>query len=318
MTTNSQEDPPPYTPTLAAGESTLEHGPSRPGSSGWSRIQRRVDTQPTSLLRQLTNSFNNLVNQLDHPQQLQSQDAWTAYPGQHEASLRPSNPMHPRSSSSPPPPVAAPSSSRSSSNFVRDFYVAGTAEGIIQPDFEPPTGPPRSIPNSAPDDARPTQHPAVGHPLLNDGRVLVFPRGYKCQKCDNIGYKEADPSRPCKRCWNKYARPFSGPLAYSFSSTSSDGNFQRPLPFPVPQMPRMPGGFEGTSFPPQPTGSSVPPIIIHQAPTSLPINAVVYTAGDPRIGGVICWGCGGKGHISILFLDNMNCQVCSGVGRIFQ
>lgn len=184
MTTNSQEDPPPYTPTLAAGESTLEHGPSRPGSSGWSRIQRRVDTQPTSLLRQLTNSFNNLVNQLDHPQQLQSQDAWTAYPGQHEASLRPSNPMHPRSSSSPPPPpVAAPSSSRSSSNFVRDFYAAGTAEGIIQPDFEPPTGPPRSIPNSAPDDARPTQYPAVGHPLLNDGRVLVFPRGYKCQKC---------------------------------------------------------------------------------------------------------------------------------------
>jgi hypothetical protein len=42
----------------------------------------------------------------------------------------------------------------------------------------------------------------------------------------------------------------------------------------------------------------------------------VYTAGDPRIGGVLCWGCSGKGHVNLLFLD-INCEVCNGIGRIF-
>lgn len=132
---------------------------------------------------------------------------------------------------------------------------------------------------------------------------------------DNVGYKGADPSRPCKRCWNKYSRPFSGPLAYSFSSNSRDGNFQRPLP-PFQQSLSIfdsPGAFPSPSIP---TGFSAPPII-RNAPSNRPANAVVYTAGDPRIGGDLCWNCGGKGHVNFLFFDSVTCTVCNGVGRIF-
>ena len=39
----------------------------------------------------------------------------------------------------------------------------------------------------------------------------------------NTGYKSYDPSRPCKKCWSKYGKPFSGPLAFSFSSPVVDG-----------------------------------------------------------------------------------------------
>jgi len=135
-----------------------------------------------------------------------------------------------------------------------------------------------------------------------------------------IGYKEANPLRPCKSCWNKYARPFSGPVAYSLSPNPGDGNFQRPLPPPPArpiQRPGMfdpPGAFRSIPLSPQPTGFSAPPTIIHD--TRPPSNAVVYTAGDPRIGGVLCWGCGGKGHVNLLFLD-VNCEVCNGIGRTF-
>jgi hypothetical protein len=144
------------------------------------------------------------------------------------------------------------------------------------------------------------------HPGITITHILIdFPG-------DNIGYKGADPSRPCRRCWNKYARLFSGPLAYSFSSNSSDGDFQRPLPPPVhgPTTFDPPGVYQRHLFPPQPTGFG-PPLPIG------PPNPVVYTAGDPRIGGVLCWVCGGKGRLNLLIL-NVDCEVCNGVGRTFQ
>lgn len=328
MTTTNSDDPPPYTPTPAftAGESTLEYGPT---SVSASRPQTTT-IRSTSLLRQLTDSFNNFVNQSTH-------NTWPANSFQRQPSLRPPDLVDPSSSSSPLSPPVATSPIRST--FVHDFYAAGTGGDIIQPEFAPPPGPPPRqaeyiIQNSTPDDGRPTTYPAIGHPLLNDGKVLVYPHGYECHKCTfaslsnrssidqlpgvNIGYKEADPSRPCNRCWNKYARPFSGPLAYSFSSNTNDGNFQRPLPRPAPVHQRSsifdpPGAF---SSPPQPTGIGPSPRIIRDFP-SRPANALVYTAGDPRIGGVLCWRCGGKGQVTFLFLDSITCEVCSGVGRIF-
>lgn len=166
MTTNDREDPPPYTPTpsFAAGESTLEQGPPRPfhsttpaQSSAWPRLEHHVvTTPPPSLLRQLTNSFTNLVNQLDHPTR----------PEQHQSSLRPLNHLDPMISSPRPPPPP--------STFVRDFYAAGTGN---------PPGPSHIGQASIQADGRPTVYPAAGHPLLNDGKVLVYPKGYKCDKC---------------------------------------------------------------------------------------------------------------------------------------
>src|SRR5258708_1750081 len=178
LTANNQDCPPPYTPTpsFAAGESTLEHGPSRPyhsaapaQSSAWPRLQHHVLTtprQPPTLLRQITNI---LVNQLD-------QSTRPAHPEQHQQSLRPPNHFDPMISPPHPPPP---------SSFVRDFYAAGTD---TQPVFPPPPGPPppptrqaQSISNLV--DGRPTTSPAAGHPLLHDGNVLVYPNGYNCDKC---------------------------------------------------------------------------------------------------------------------------------------
>ncbi|KAL0946367.1 hypothetical protein HGRIS_012598 [Hohenbuehelia grisea] len=99
-----------------------------------------------------------------------------------------------------------------------------------QPVYAPPPGPPPR-PRSAsptrsssflsppgntggvPDDGRPTHTPTPGHPLLRDGKLLVYPNGHECDKCKNTGYKHGDPMNPCKKCWQKYAKPYAGALA---------------------------------------------------------------------------------------------------------
>ncbi|KAJ7206934.1 hypothetical protein B0H12DRAFT_1159296, partial [Mycena haematopus] len=44
---------------------------------------------------------------------------------------------------------------------------------------------------------------------------------------NNTGYKHADPSRPCHKCWARYARPYPlPPSLVSFPPT------HRPLPLP--------------------------------------------------------------------------------------
>ena len=151
----------------------------------------------------------------------------------------------------------------------------------------------------------------------------------------NVGYREGQPQKPCDRCWKKYAKPFSGPLVYSFpantASSSLASNFQKPLPLmstspssaassSAPQHARLtrkhptshgcgsnsPTGFMPPSVPP-PTSPVIPP------PTS-----VTYFSGDPRIGGNLCWRCDGQGSIDIFFIDRETCPVCSGIGRVFQ
>lgn len=59
--------------------------------------------------------------------------------------------------------------------------------------YAPPSGPPPShsspLSSNNSDDWRPTNTPTPGRPLLNKGRVLVYPRGFECKKCTNTGYK---------------------------------------------------------------------------------------------------------------------------------
>ena len=43
--------------------------------------------------------------------------------------------------------------------------------------------PPRSPPSTVPDDGSPTRTPVPGHPLLRDGKLLVYPRDHLCVKC---------------------------------------------------------------------------------------------------------------------------------------
>lgn len=66
------------------------------------------------------------------------------------------------------------------------------------------------------------------------------------------------------------------------------------------------GGFYTPPTGVRPTGMGRPPP-----------GAVVYTAGDPRIGGRLCWRCDGKGNTSFFLLDRITCEVCGGIGRTF-
>jgi len=117
----------------------------------------------------------------------------------------------------------------------------------------------------------------------------------------NTGYQHFDPDQPCKKCWNKYARPFCGPLAYSYSSSGTWSNTQNThLQKPLPEGP-VPGWAMGR-------GHSVNP--------SPGPGTVIYRAGDARIGGRLCWRCDGKGTMNMI-IDVINCPICHGCGRTF-
>ncbi|KIK67861.1 hypothetical protein GYMLUDRAFT_796932 [Collybiopsis luxurians FD-317 M1] len=211
----------------------------------------------------------------------------------------------------------------------------------------PPSGSPPSHATAPDDDGRPTRTPVPGHPLLNQGRILVYPSGYECEKCHNVGYKQNDPTHPCRKCWSKYAKPFTGAITYSSfksSSTGSGKTLQRPLPLLRP--PQAKGFQHNTDYPgsytqhrgqgqnqysppphppPGPFPPNPPPPNIQMIPGGyLPNNSsqpppgvVVYAPGDPRLGGRLCWRCDGDGIIGG-FLFEEQCSVCGGVGRTFR
>ncbi|KAH9988549.1 hypothetical protein BJV77DRAFT_1021401 [Russula vinacea] len=180
-------------------------------------------------------------------------------------------------------------------------------------------------------DGRPTTTPTPGHPLLRNGKTLVYPETYLCPKCtfltpsstcryprlspqmrkgQNTGYKNYDPSHPCRKCWDRFSKPFTSILASSpwgsqgsgaMSQSERGRTFQRPLPaFKPPQVqpPRpMPGAYPQLS----------PPVMQ---------SATVVMPGDPRIGGRLCWRCGGRGVTPFLIFDEITCDTCMGIGRL--
>ncbi|KAH9851972.1 hypothetical protein C2E23DRAFT_828442 [Lenzites betulinus] len=391
----SEELPPAYTPApnVYEGEATLELGPRRPFQNattaplqtqrGWLSPQPTGGTWsgfPGSMHRESTNIYTRPAPPPLHPAQ---------------RGIRPSS-----------APIDL-GTSQPLSDFARDFYAAGAAnDGALggpsaqyqtdipgaassssgpsyaPPPGEPPTrgtknGPtsPTSPRNQVPDDGRPTERPVPGHPLLRNGRILIYPNDYECHKCHNTGYKNYDPSHPCSRCWDKYAKTYSGTLMYAPWGTdgvsgSSRTSLQRPLPqFRAPQASlhgdpggswvsypsvrtdlsrssstsRVVSGYPGASGrvipiagggvpmdpylgPLQARGrSAFPPPSWLGSPTVVPMNSVppatgnapVYAPGDPRIGGRLCWRCGGDGKTSFLIFDEETCRVCNGIGRTF-
>ncbi|KAF8075352.1 hypothetical protein FPV67DRAFT_629889 [Lyophyllum atratum] len=363
--------PPPQVPAIHVEPPLPFHTQGPP-----SLLRQLVDTITT----QLTGPGPTYGRPGVSPQQTGS-SSWSGFPGQQQQQhLQPNyasygaGPSTPDSHSPGPPPLpprrasnpASPASPTSpASDFARDFYAAGTGDSNSQPNagssgYTPPPGPPPTTPpNSghapssarpppAPtppsDDGRPTKSPTPGRPLLKDGKLLVYPKGFTCPKCHNIGFKHADPSHPCRKCWSKYSKPFSGPLAYSFSSPASPSStttttFQRPLPAfrsprqaappPPPSPPRHPQQHPPHQpayhipSPPNPIPHqpyAAPP---HQQIRTLspyaapPPDAIVYPAGDPRLGGRMCWNCGGRGSVSLFMFDSMRCEGCAGLGRVF-
>ena len=48
-----------------------------------------------------------------------------------------------------------------------------------------------------------------------------------------------------------------------------------------------------------------------------PPGAAVVMPGDSRIGGTLCLRCGGRGTTPFLIFDEMPCETCGGIGRLF-
>ncbi|TEB19363.1 hypothetical protein FA13DRAFT_1744489 [Coprinellus micaceus] len=393
------ELPPAYTPSadVYSGEHTVEYGPARPFQPPPSHpvSQSRPPAAPLNQQHStshfpfppqtrpppgqgppgsgqrlgsfLTQLAELAINRQSPPSRPANQYAPPAGPPppQHPSHAPPSHtPQLPPRRHDAPSPTPSGSSSippNASSDFARDFYAAGAVipgEGAAAQSSAP------TSPSSAPPPVlgKPTTTPTPGHPYLHDGKLLVYPRGFECTKCRNIGYKL--PSlKPCKRCWPKYGRPFSGPLAYSFSNpdmTQGDletsSNLQRPLPPPPPIGPRRdpplpsPSSGAGPSFPglsaansrvvspggmfnmglvtpggpPRPTLLAPPSQNLHplfspsvHGPGRPPAGSIVYPAGDPRLGGRMCWRCDGQGTVSFMLVDREQCGVCGGVGRVY-
>ncbi|CCM02632.1 uncharacterized protein FIBRA_04736 [Fibroporia radiculosa] len=224
----SEELPPAYTPTpdVVHGESTIELGPRRPFQAP-PGIPRQHQLRPQHIGWQVSQSTGS--------------SSWSSFPGgRHGSPAAPSvapPPQHPSlnrgrpstAPSQPPGPL---------SDFAREFYAAGAEFPNGQTEASSSSGPSasQSRPNVL-DDGRPTEVPTPGHPLLRHGQVLVYPEAYECGKCRNIGYRNNDPSMPCSKCWEKYARPFTGAVTYApwgapatGSASGSRNTYQRPLP----------------------------------------------------------------------------------------
>lgn len=231
-------------------QSSLPMNSNTNSNSLLGRFERMVDQLAAAAISQQQTGSSNY----------QSQSPYRPPPSQHPSpSLRPQATGSSFRSVTPPPshpsqPLRRPTLDRPrpQSEFAREFYAAGsestpaihvTNEDGPSRSYAPPGGmPPRSpvgSPNATPDDGRPTTVPTPGHPLLHEGKMLVYPSGHMCRKCNNTGYKFNDPQHPCRKCWEKYSKPYSGALTYAPSSDASGPSspsgagrytFQKPLP----------------------------------------------------------------------------------------
>ncbi|KAI0053225.1 hypothetical protein FA95DRAFT_944154 [Auriscalpium vulgare] len=345
--------PPAYTPTPDAfiGESTVDIGPRRPFQPA---PQPAPPVHPANNWGPPAPPANNWAPPPQAPPNNWGSPSPPANnwipPPQASSSLRASSPDI-RSQSQPISPQA------DLSDFAREFYSAGAGtpgQDAPQARFAPPPGEPPRRPSSAAgsstrhgggggsgsgpsNDGRPTSTPTPGHPLLNKGRILVYPQGYTCDKCLNTGYKSYDPTHPCRKDWERYGRTYTAIFDSSpWGPNASQGNrtkwsFQKPLPDlrGPPQASTSasssyltPPGTAHRRSVSQPQGP--PPL--NRAPSRPvavlpgmrpPPGATVVMPGDPRIGGQLCWRCGGRGMTPFLIFDELPCETCGGVGRVF-
>ncbi|KAI0290588.1 hypothetical protein BC826DRAFT_1026174 [Russula brevipes] len=318
--------PPAYSlsPDVGGGETLVQQGPRRP----FQRAPQPFLEFPTPAIPQQNQGESH------RPQPTEPQPARFAPPS--------GSPNR-----APERPLSQMSDFPQDSHNVGATTSASAVQEARQPRFAPPPGapPPPRRPRAAStssgagstapptSDGRPTTTPTPGHPLLRNGQTLVYPETYSCSKCQNTGYKSFDPSHPCRKCWDRFGKPFTSILASSpwggqghGSTTQSQRgrSFQRPLPaIKAPQVqqppprPRPPP--TSTCRPPpgphamQNPGSHAVPIPYGTVP---PIGSTVVMPGDPRIGGRLCWRCGGRGVTPFLIFDEMPCETCGGVGRL--
>ncbi|KDQ06636.1 hypothetical protein BOTBODRAFT_181399 [Botryobasidium botryosum FD-172 SS1] len=287
--------PPPYSaaPNQRAGEAAIEYGPRRP----FQPVDPQRQPRPPPLINFQPPGQPNVPVQ---------HTGWGQYPGQGQQQMN---------NWVPHPPPRHPSVSGQHSLHPRPSSV-GSSPSQQSPTRDSRTTSPSS--QGPPNDGRPTVSPTPGHPLMLNGRVLVYPRGFQCPKCYNFGFKRLDPTHPCQKCWSRYAKPFSGPIVHADWSQTAGSTFQRPLPAHSRPPPSSPFGSVNLSRAASTSAIPSPPIHPQVAYAhGPPPNALVVQPGDPRIGGRQCWDCGGRGTVSYLIFDSETCRTCRGMGRVF-
>lgn len=187
-----------------------------------------------------------------------------------------------------------------------------------RPPQRPPQAPPMRPPQSQQQYQRPSQPPPPSRPAQSQysnpqqpqlrlrPATVINPNPYlpwqypdtvkQCRKCANTGF-ETKKGKPCKRCWKDYRRGVTPPL--------TQAELERLVKNPPPPKRINPNV---TQLPPG--VAMLPPIMGpgQNGPT-------VVRPGDPRIGGVLCPRCNGKGMVHF-FLDKETCSVCRGMGRV--
>ena len=204
------ELPPAYTPSpdTRQGEATIEYGPLRPyqapppnpssiSTSYRPPVRSQARPSPASEFPALFRQLAGLAPISNST----SNSEWSSFPGRRRRLLNPdytglsrfnstsqsTSYLPPPGPPPPPPPPAAPRS-----DFARDFYAAGAGapQADVTGTYAPPPGPPPGVPpipttsTSNRGENQPTSVPKPGHPLLKDGKLLVYPSGYECQKCE--------------------------------------------------------------------------------------------------------------------------------------
>lgn len=166
--------------------------------------------------------------------------------------------------------------------------------------YRPPSSPPpvRAPPGPPPSQAKtiklrkPT--PINPNPYL----PWEYSSSYRCSKCENTGFRTKN-GKPCKKCWPKF-RPGVIP-------PSSQAELERLVKNPPPPKPL---NANVRKLPP----GAVPLAPMGVAPMGAPMPQIVQP-GDPRIGGVLCPRCHGRGMVHF-FLDLERCSTCNGLGRV--
>lgn len=124
-----------------------------------------------------------------------------------------------------------------------------------------------------------------------------YPSTFRCSKCENTGFRTKN-GKPCKKCWPQFRRGVVPPASQAELERLVK---HKPPPKPLNQnVQKLPPG----TYP------------MMAQPYGRPVNMpTVVQPGDPRIGGILCQRCSGRGMVHF-FLDLERCSVCNGLGRV--
>lgn len=193
-----------------------------------------------------------------------------------------------------------------------------------QPPARPPLGSGYQVAGSGAGGATPGSSSALYN--NNPGLPWAYPRSHYCNKCKNSGFKVKNGD-PCSDCWKTFCKSaynpnpnlgFKYPRNYICKKCHNTGHklkngklcqdcYSRFAPRNVQQRTHHVGYHQQHIYaPPAPGPPGMPPM----AGMAMPV-----APGDPRLGGVLCGKCRGRGQITF-FLDDELCPLCGGLGRL--